>query len=113
MRKRWPETVANQDGGRHHGAMPGRPRTDALRQLAVQRKDDGLLMAAPKDIFHPDFKAEPWWWEAWKPNNTLSQDPPAKTDVVIVGAGYGGLSTALELRRNGVGAVVLERGVFG
>jgi glycine/D-amino acid oxidase-like deaminating enzyme len=36
-----------------------------------------------------------------------------KTDVVIVGAGYGGLSTALELRRNGIERVVLERGVFG
>ena len=70
-------------------------------------------MVAGKDIFHPDFKAQPWWWEAWTPNNALSQDPPAKTDVVIVGAGYGGLSTALELRRNGVGAVVLERGDFG
>jgi glycine/D-amino acid oxidase-like deaminating enzyme len=67
----------------------------------------------PADIFHPDFKAQPWWWEAWHPNNALSQDPPSKTDVVIVGAGYGGLSTALELRRNGVAAVVLERGDFG
>jgi glycine/D-amino acid oxidase-like deaminating enzyme len=66
-----------------------------------------------KDIFAPGFKAQPWWWEAWTPNTALSQDPPARTDVVIVGAGYGGLSTALELRRNGVGAVVLERGVFG
>jgi glycine/D-amino acid oxidase-like deaminating enzyme len=66
-----------------------------------------------KDVFHPDFKAEPWWWEAWAPNNALSQDPPAKTDVAIVGAGYGGLATALELRRNGVAAVVLERGDFG
>ena len=65
------------------------------------------------DIFHPDFKAQPWWWEAWTPNNALSVDPPAKTDVVIVGAGYGGLSTALELRRNGIDCVVLERGVFG
>src|SRR3954468_20497383 len=70
-------------------------------------------MAAHKDIYHPDFKAQPWWWEAWTPNNALSQDPPAKTDVVIVGAGYGGLSTSLELGRNGVGAVMLERGDFG
>ena len=67
----------------------------------------------PPAIFHPAFKAQPWWWEAWTPNNTLSVDPPAKTDVVIVGAGYGGLSTALELRRNGIDCVVLERGVFG
>ncbi|HYC66009.1 MAG TPA: FAD-dependent oxidoreductase, partial [Reyranellaceae bacterium] len=66
-----------------------------------------------KDIYHPDFKAQPWWWEAWTPDNALSQDPPARTDVVIVGAGYGGLSTALELRRNGVACVVLERGDFG
>jgi glycine/D-amino acid oxidase-like deaminating enzyme len=66
-----------------------------------------------KDIYAPGFKAQPWWWEAWTPNNSLSQDPPARTDVVIVGAGYGGLSTALELRRNGIEATVLERGVFG
>jgi NADPH-dependent 2,4-dienoyl-CoA reductase/sulfur reductase-like enzyme len=57
-----------------------------------------------KDIYAPDFKAQPWWWEAWTPNNALSQDPPARTQVVIVGAGYGGLSTALELRRNGIDA---------
>jgi glycine/D-amino acid oxidase-like deaminating enzyme len=70
-------------------------------------------MSARADIFHPDFKARPWWWEAWTPNNALSQGLPGKTDVVIVGAGYGGLSSALELRRNGIGAVVLERGDFG
>jgi glycine/D-amino acid oxidase-like deaminating enzyme len=70
-------------------------------------------MPVRDDIFHPDFKAQPWWWEAWHPDTALSRDPPARTDVVIVGAGYGGLSTALELRRNGVEAVVLERGVFG
>jgi glycine/D-amino acid oxidase-like deaminating enzyme len=70
-------------------------------------------MPARSSIYHPDFVAEPWWWQAWRPNNKLSQDPPAKTDVAIVGAGYGGLSTALELRRNGIDAVVLERGDFG
>ena len=70
-------------------------------------------MPARGSIYHPDFKAQPWWWEAWRPNDVLSQDPPAKTEIVIVGAGYGGLATALELRRNGVEAVVLERGDFG
>ena len=34
------------------------------------------------DIFHPDFKAAPWWWEAWHPNNALSQDPPANDQPV-------------------------------
>src|SRR5688572_24228209 len=51
-----------------------RPRADPLRRLAVQRQSDGLLVMVPgKEIFHPDFKAAPWWWEAWKPNNALSQ----------------------------------------
>ena len=49
-----------------------------------------------------------WWWEWWHPSNELSQDPPRKTDVLVVGAGYGGLSTALELARSGVEVTVLE-----
>ena len=64
-------------------------------------------------VFHKDFKAMPWWWEWWHPTNELSQDPPRKTDVLVVGAGYGGLSTALELARSGVDVTVLERGDFG
>ena len=64
-------------------------------------------------VFHKDFKSMPWWWEWWHPNNELSQDPPRKTDVLVVGAGYGGLSTALELARSGVEVTVLERGEFG
>ena len=59
-----------------------------------------------KDTFHPDFKAQPWWWEAWTPNTALSQDPPAKTQVVIVGTDYGKLSTVLEVRRNGIDCTV-------
>ena len=64
-------------------------------------------------IFHKDFKTTPWWWEWWHPSNELSQDPPLKSDVVVIGAGYGGLSTALELARSGIEVTVLERGNFG
>jgi glycine/D-amino acid oxidase-like deaminating enzyme len=64
-------------------------------------------------VFHKDFKSMPWWWEWWHPTNELSQDPPRKTDVLVVGAGYGGLSTALELARSGLEVTVLERGEFG
>ena len=64
-------------------------------------------------VFHKDFKSMPWWWEWWHPTNELSQDPPRKTDVLVVGAGYGGLSTGLELARSGVDVTVLERGDFG
>src|SRR5260370_40457111 len=66
-----------------------------------------------ESVFHKDFKSMPWWWEWWHPTNELSQDPPRKTDVLVVGAGYGGLSTALELARSGVEETVLERGEFG
>ncbi len=43
-------------------------------------------------LFHPDFKASPYWWEAWPPNADGSVDLPAQADVAIVGAGYGGLT---------------------
>ena len=64
-------------------------------------------------LFHPDFKASPYWWEAWRPNADGSVDVPARADVVIVGAGYGGLATALELRRAGTSVVVIEASEFG
>lgn len=38
---------------------------------------------------------------------------PAKARVAIVGAGYAGLSAALELAKHGVDAVVFERGALG
>jgi glycine/D-amino acid oxidase-like deaminating enzyme len=64
-------------------------------------------------IFHPDFKARPYWWEAV----TIGDDPPAelpaKADVVIVGGGLTGLNCAIELGRGGVKAVVLEGEDFG
>src|SRR5215467_12752303 len=64
-------------------------------------------------LFHPDFKASPFWWEAWRPNADGSADLPARADVAIVGAGYGGLATALELRRASTDVVVIEANEFG
>ena len=48
-------------------------------------------------IFHKDFKATPWWWEWWHPSNELSQDPPLRTDVLVVGAGGLGQLLYVEL----------------
>ena len=64
-------------------------------------------------IFHRDFQAKPYWWEAYQPT---AQDPveiPARVRVAIVGGGYAGLSTALELARNGADCVVLEAAELG
>jgi glycine/D-amino acid oxidase-like deaminating enzyme len=64
-------------------------------------------------IFHPDFKAMPWWWEAWQPQAEAPVDLPARTDVAIVGGGYAGLSAAMELARAGIDSTVLEAKDFG
>src|SRR5215467_4879665 len=64
-------------------------------------------------LFHPDFKASPFWWEAWQPSADGAADLPGRADVAIVGAGYGGLATALELRRAGTNVVVIEANEFG
>jgi len=67
-------------------------------------------MAARTDIFAPDFQRRPYWWEAFEPPQPEDGLLPASTDVAIVGAGYAGICCALELRKAGIEAVVLERG---
>lgn len=63
----------------------------------------------PASIFHPDFKPMPYWWEAWRPTADGAEMPvPTRTDVAIVGAGYTGLSTAIELADSGIQATVIE-----
>ena len=70
-------------------------------------------MGTGRNIFHPEFKAKPYWWEAWEPTAAPSADPASRVPVAIVGGGYAGLNAALELKRSGVEAVVLEAQDFG
>ena len=65
------------------------------------------------DILHKDFKAMPYWWEAYKPAAGDLVDVPRKARVVIVGAGYAGLSCAIELADSGIDACVLEAAELG
>src|SRR5262247_525270 len=65
------------------------------------------------DILHRDFKPEPYWWEAYRPVAGSLSDVPRQARVVIVGAGYAGLSCAIELADAGVEACVLEAAELG
>ena len=65
------------------------------------------------DILHKDFKPLPYWWEAYRPVAGELVDVPANARVVIVGAGYAGLSCAIELADSGIEACVLEAAELG
>jgi glycine/D-amino acid oxidase-like deaminating enzyme len=65
------------------------------------------------DIFHRDFNPAPYWWEAFTPTAGELAEVPRSARVAIVGGGYAGLSTALELARHGIDAVVLEANELG
>jgi glycine/D-amino acid oxidase-like deaminating enzyme len=65
------------------------------------------------DILHRDFTPAPYWWEAYKPVAGELVEVPRRTRVAIVGGGYAGLSTALELAKHDIDAVVLEAGELG
>lgn len=54
----------------------------------------------------------PYWWDA-APRSRTAAPLPQRTDVVIVGSGFTGLSAALTLLRHGRSVVVLERDVPG
>src|SRR5438046_4598379 len=65
------------------------------------------------DILHADFKPEPYWWKAYRPTAQNPLDVPKESRVAIVGGGYAGLATALELAKQGVDSVVLEAKELG
>ncbi|MFC3124448.1 NAD(P)/FAD-dependent oxidoreductase [Pseudoroseomonas globiformis] len=66
------------------------------------------------DLFTPDFVERPYWWELAPPPPANGLQPlPETADVVIIGGGIAGLSTAIELGRSGVKALVLDREAIG
>src|SRR5262249_27215523 len=65
--------------------------------------------------FHPDFKASPYWWEAWRPNVDGSADLPARADVAIVVIEANELGSGASSRNGGAvsGGINLGKGLSG
>lgn len=50
----------------------------------------------------------PYWWQAAPPEDPVATALPREVDVLVVGAGYTGLSAALTLARHGRSVLVLD-----
>jgi len=60
------------------------------------------------NIFAPDFKPAPYWWDRVPRPVLPDAGVPARADVLIVGSGYTGLSAALQTARGGRDTLVLD-----
>jgi len=87
--------------------MPRPIASPALRHL-VPLRHLALTGAMSTQIFHKDFKARPYWWEAHEPTALPEIALPKETRVAIIGAGYAGLNAALELNASGIDCIVLD-----
>ena len=54
-------------------------------------------------------QSSPYWWDAAPLSALPRLDLPAEADVVVVGAGYTGLSAAITLARAGRSVVIIDR----
>lgn len=62
----------------------------------------------------PGYRERPWWWDdAPPPRSDGLRRLPGAVDVLVVGAGYTGLSAAREVAARGRSALVVERDPLG
>lgn len=59
-------------------------------------------------IFSEHIKTTPYWWDETPRIKLPRQRAPVSTDVIVIGAGYTGLSAALQTARGGRDTVVLD-----
>ena len=67
-------------------------------------------MVTPRSPLSPSYSETPYWWDTLPPSEPSGGHVlPHSADVVVVGAGYSGLSAARELARRGRDVLVLDR----
>ena len=54
-----------------------------------------------------------YWIDTVKINYKISSEIPKNIDVLIVGSGYTGLNTAIEIAKNDRSVCVIDKGQFG
>lgn len=61
-----------------------------------------------QNLFAPDFKTTPYWWEAAPRPDLGTPELPKSIDVLVVGSGYTGLCAALQTVRGGRSTLVVD-----
>lgn len=75
-----------------------------------QFRPDYTVSLEQNTMFSYDFKEQPYWWDAWDPRTCIANEPviASESDVVVIGAGYAGISCALELADKGISVTVVD-----
>ncbi len=60
------------------------------------------------ELFTPDFRSQPYWWDRAAPMPIAVAAPPREVDVAVVGTGFTALSAALVLLRAGRNVALLD-----
>ena len=60
------------------------------------------------DFCSEDFSVRPWWWDITPRPQAAPAEPPASTEVLVIGSGYTGLQCALQTARAGRDTTVID-----
>ena len=60
------------------------------------------------EFLSPDFRAQPYWWDATPRPEPTARPLPDEVDVLVVGSGYTGLHCALQTARAGRSTLVVD-----